>query len=124
VCSSAEQAAVGRRAAMGLGVSLAASLLTGPRDAAYARDKGGVYWLSPADGATVQSPFKVKMGVKGLDVVPAAQGPVEGSGHHHILYAPPPSRSRVLYCLWCGGLWRPRRATCSRVPARLFVQGG
>lgn len=71
VCSSAEQAAVGRRAAMGLGVSLAASLLTGPRDAAYAKDKGGVYWVSPADGATVESPFKVKMGVKGLDVVPA-----------------------------------------------------
>lgn len=78
---------MGRRAAMGLGVSLAATLATGSRDAAYAKDKGGVYWLSPADGATVESPFKVKMGVKGLEVVPAG-------AHRLTIQAGPSQRQR------------------------------
>ena len=45
----------------------------------------GVYWVEPSDGATVTSPVAVKMGVKGLDVAPAAEGLKEGSGHHHIV---------------------------------------
>jgi hypothetical protein len=44
-----------------------------------------VYWIEPANGSTVSSPFSVKLGVKGLDLAPAAAGLQEGSGHHHIL---------------------------------------
>ncbi|MDL2339595.1 MAG: DUF4399 domain-containing protein [Pseudomonadota bacterium] len=44
----------------------------------------GVYFVAPADGATVESPFKVEFGVKGMEVKPAGQV-VEGAGHHHLL---------------------------------------
>mmetsp|Transcript_20560 Transcript_20560/g.44977 ORF Transcript_20560/g.44977 Transcript_20560/m.44977 type:complete len:194 (+) Transcript_20560:1502-2083(+) len=85
-CKATEEGNVGRRAmAVGSGIALFSSVMGGFVPEAMAKDKGGVYWLSPIDGATVTSPFTVKMGVKGLDVVPAAQGPVEGSGHHHIV---------------------------------------
>ena len=39
----------------------------------------------PADGATVSSPVKVCMAVKGVEVQPAKKGVNEGKGHHHIL---------------------------------------
>lgn len=64
----------------------------------------GVYWVAPANNASVTSPFTVKMGVKGLELKPAcasalalcwltlshaprlaAEGLAEGTGHHHIL---------------------------------------
>lgn len=86
--SASEDANVGRRSvAVGSGVALLSSVMGASLvpEAMAARDKGGVYWISPANNATVESPFKIKMGVKGLDVVPAAQGPVEGSGHHHVI---------------------------------------
>eukprot|EP00241_Pyramimonas_parkeae_P012088 CAMPEP_0114253346 /NCGR_PEP_ID=MMETSP0058-20121206/16337_1 /TAXON_ID=36894 /ORGANISM="Pyramimonas parkeae, CCMP726" /LENGTH=188 /DNA_ID=CAMNT_0001367373 /DNA_START=71 /DNA_END=637 /DNA_ORIENTATION=- len=73
------------RRAVGASVGAALLLRIASPESAFAKDKGGTYWLSPKDGETVQNPVKIKMGVKGLDVVPAAQGPVEGSGHHHIL---------------------------------------
>jgi hypothetical protein len=31
----------------------------------------GVYWIEPANGATVTAPFNIKRGVKGLDLAPA-----------------------------------------------------
>ncbi len=40
--------------------------------------------VEPADGATVASPFKVRFGVKGLEVAPAGEI-VANSGHHHLL---------------------------------------
>jgi hypothetical protein len=44
----------------------------------------GVYFVEPADGATVSSPFKVKFGLKGMDIRPAGEQ-VAGTGHHHLL---------------------------------------
>ncbi len=40
--------------------------------------------VEPADGATLASPFKVRFGVKGLEVAPAGDI-VTNSGHHHLL---------------------------------------
>lgn len=44
----------------------------------------GVYFIEPADGATVPSPFKVKFGLRGMDVKPAGEL-ATGTGHHHLL---------------------------------------
>lgn len=44
----------------------------------------GVYFLEPVDGATVTSPFKVRFGLKGMEIKPAG-AQVGGSGHHHLL---------------------------------------
>jgi hypothetical protein len=53
-----------------------------PRTAAPAGAE--VYIISPADGATVHSPFVVQFGLKGMGVAPA--GVVkEHTGHHHLL---------------------------------------
>lgn len=43
-----------------------------------------VYFVSPADGATVTSPVKIQMGVEGMEVQPAGKME-DGSGHHHIV---------------------------------------
>jgi len=41
-------------------------------------------FVEPKDGATVSSPFKVRLDVKGLTAAPA--GDVKpGTGHHHVL---------------------------------------
>ncbi len=40
--------------------------------------------MEPADGATVGTTFKVKFGIKGLEVAPAGDI-VPNSGHHHLL---------------------------------------
>ena len=44
----------------------------------------GVYFVEPANGARVSSPFKVRFGIKGMDVKPAGEQ-VAGQGHHHLL---------------------------------------
>lgn len=44
----------------------------------------GVFFVEPADGATVPSTFKVKMGLIGMDLVPAGTQR-NGAGHHHII---------------------------------------
>ncbi|KNZ31959.1 MAG: rod shape-determining protein RodA [Methylibium sp. NZG] len=44
----------------------------------------GVYFVAPANGATVTSPFMVKFGLKGMEVRPAGEQ-VAGTGHHHLL---------------------------------------
>ncbi|MEC7948247.1 MAG: DUF4399 domain-containing protein [Myxococcota bacterium] len=43
-----------------------------------------VFFVSPADGATVKGPVTVKMGVEGMTVQPAGQL-TEGTGHHHVI---------------------------------------
>jgi hypothetical protein len=43
----------------------------------------GVYFVEPANGATVTSPFMVKFGVKGMEVKPAGDQ-VANVGHHHL----------------------------------------
>ncbi len=45
----------------------------------------GVWFVEPQNGATVGQTFKVKFGVKGMDVQPAAAGQNPGKGHHHVL---------------------------------------
>ncbi len=40
--------------------------------------------MEPADGATVTSPFKVKFGVKGMEIKPAGEQ-IKDTGHHHLL---------------------------------------
>lgn len=49
-------------------------------DAAEAR----VFFVEPADGATVSSPVKIKMGIEGMAVKPAGDI-ADNSGHHHIV---------------------------------------
>lgn len=44
----------------------------------------GVYFIEPADGATVTSPFKLRFGLKGMEIKPAGDQ-VSGTGHHHLL---------------------------------------
>jgi hypothetical protein len=56
----------------------------------------GVYFVSPADGATVSSPFKVVFGLKGMEIKPAG-AVVAGTGHHHlIINADPPAQGNVI----------------------------
>jgi Domain of unknown function (DUF4399) len=43
-----------------------------------------VYFIEPADGATVTSPFRVVFGLKGAGIAPAGVER-EGTGHHHLL---------------------------------------
>lgn len=42
------------------------------------------YLISPRDGATVQSPFVVRFGLKGMGVAPAGVKH-DKTGHHHLL---------------------------------------
>lgn len=44
----------------------------------------GVWFVEPQNGATVGQTFKVKFGVKGMDVE-AAGDQNKGKGHHHLL---------------------------------------
>lgn len=47
-------------------------------------DEGEVYFIDPVDGETVESPFTVRFGLRGMGVAPAGVQ-LEGSGHHHLL---------------------------------------
>lgn len=47
-----------------------------------------VYFITPADGATVTSPVTVKFGLKGMGVAPAGIA-FEGAGHHHLIVDAP-----------------------------------
>ena len=42
------------------------------------------YFLSPANGATVSSPFTVRFGLRGMGVAPAGVT-TANTGHHHLL---------------------------------------
>jgi hypothetical protein len=43
-----------------------------------------VFFIEPADGATVPSTFTVKFGLKGMTIAPAGDD-TPNSGHHHLL---------------------------------------
>ena len=43
-----------------------------------------VFFVSPADGATVTSPVAISFGIEGMDVAPAGT-PHEHGGHHHLV---------------------------------------
>jgi Domain of unknown function (DUF4399) len=47
-------------------------------------DGAKVFFIEPADGASVKSPFKVKFGIEGMEVAPAGTDK-KHSGHHHLL---------------------------------------
>ncbi|WP_280552747.1 DUF4399 domain-containing protein [Halomonas sp. 25-S5] len=47
-----------------------------------------VYFISPQEGATVESPLTVRMGLKGMGVAPAGTQ-ADGTGHHHLLVDTP-----------------------------------
>ena len=43
-----------------------------------------VFFIEPADGATVTNPVTVKFGVEGMEIAPAGTDK-PNSGHHHVL---------------------------------------
>jgi hypothetical protein len=47
-----------------------------------------LYFISPADGATVTSPFVVRFGLSGMGVAPAGVGKAK-TGHHHLIIDAP-----------------------------------
>lgn len=49
-----------------------------------APEGAAVYFIEPADGATVSSPVTIKFGLKGMGVAPAGTQK-ENTGHHHLL---------------------------------------
>lgn len=68
---------------LGAGVGLAGMALA---DAQRTPSPKGaeVYFISPADGATVSSPVTVKFGLKGMGIAPAGIT-FENTGHHHLI---------------------------------------
>lgn len=50
--------------------------------AAFAADR--VFFESPADGATVTSPVKVKFGLEGMKIAPLGDM-TDKTGHHHLI---------------------------------------
>lgn len=47
-----------------------------------------LYFVSPADGATVQSPVTIRFGLKGMGVAPAGVD-APNTGHHHLVVDAP-----------------------------------
>ena len=64
---------------IGAGVALADGLKRTPSPAG-----AEVYFIAPADGATVTSPVTVKFGLKGMGIAPAGVE-MPDTGHHHLL---------------------------------------
>ncbi|EKE67750.1 DUF4399 domain-containing protein [Gallaecimonas xiamenensis] len=52
--------------------------------ATQAPEGASVYFIAPADGATVSQTFTVKFGLHGMGVAPAGTN-VANTGHHHLL---------------------------------------
>lgn len=69
---------------LSLGLSLVLASCASPSPNAPPSGGKGVYFIEPANGATVGSPFKVKFGLAGMDIKPAGDQ-VAGTGHHHLL---------------------------------------
>lgn len=61
------------------GAALAADL---PRSAAP--PDAELYFISPADSATVTNPVTVRFGLRGMGVAPAGIA-IDNTGHHHLL---------------------------------------
>ncbi len=47
-------------------------------------DGARLFFISPADGATVTSPVSIEFGIEGMSVVPAGDA-TQHSGHHHLI---------------------------------------
>jgi hypothetical protein len=75
-----------------ISVMLAATTLAG---AAFAQqtpapEGAQVYFISPADGATVSNPVTIQFGLVGMGVAPAGAD-FDNTGHHHLLINLEPS---------------------------------
>ena len=68
----------------GVALSLAVAGIAWAQDMMPAPKGASVKITSPADGAKVRSPFKVKMSVSGIAIEPAGP-PKAGTGHHHLI---------------------------------------
>ena len=72
------------------GYALAENALTSP-----SKEGAEVYFLSPGDGALIESPVVVRFGLRGMGVAPAGVDQA-GTGHHHLLIddpeLPPPGQ--------------------------------
>jgi hypothetical protein len=53
-------------------------------DKSPAPDNAQVYFITPEDGATLDSTFVVKFGLAGMGVAPAGVD-IKNTGHHHLL---------------------------------------
>jgi hypothetical protein len=62
----------------------AAAPTEAPAPAEATAAKKRVYFVEPADGATVKSPVKLTFGIEGMAVAPAGTAGTD-SGHHHII---------------------------------------
>jgi hypothetical protein len=55
-----------------------------PQERTPAPDGVELYIITPADGATLESPVTVRFGLRGMGVAPAGVS-TPGTGHHHLL---------------------------------------
>ncbi|ABI55612.1 DUF4399 domain-containing protein [Alkalilimnicola ehrlichii MLHE-1] len=69
------------------GLALAAGSATGVERISAPED-AKVYFISPQDGDTVESPVHVQMGLRGMGVAPAGLE-ADNTGHHHLLINKP-----------------------------------
>lgn len=78
--------------ALSAGPALAGHHEKGEKDESSSRTKSPedakVYFISPADGAVVSSPFRVVFGLRGMGVAPAGVAK-ENTGHHHLFIDAP-----------------------------------
>ena len=63
-------------------------ILAGLALTALAGDAPELYFVSPADGATVKSPVRVVFGLRGMGVAPAGVDR-DNTGHHHLVIDAP-----------------------------------
>jgi hypothetical protein len=68
--------------ALALTLGLATPALSA--DLTPAPDGATVYFISPADGATVANPVTIRFGLRGMGVAPAGVEK-DKTGHHHLL---------------------------------------
>jgi hypothetical protein len=80
-----DASSISRRSAL---IAIAAPLqgcwLLGSSDATITTS-GRVWFIEPHDGATVYTPFLIKLGVSGYNLRPAGPGGDRSSGHHHVI---------------------------------------
>ncbi len=75
-----------RLAALALGLTLSPLHAELPRQSSP--EGASAYFIEPADGATVRSPFRVSFGLRGMGVAPAGVARPH-TGHHHLLIDAP-----------------------------------
>ena len=93
------------RVLLALGASVLAAVAFA-QEPQHAPPGAEVYFIAPANGATVQGPVTVKFGLKGMGVAPAGVK-FDNTGHHHLLVdtdlsdlkldAPLPATDKVLH---------------------------